>query len=430
MRRTGLVVALLVAAATPAIADPLDGRWLVTFDTLGAPSFFTMKLAQARGQLTGDFAGDKLTGTVTNDAVEISAKDESGGFENLKGTVHGGTITGSIEIQFSNQTKPTTHPFTATFVPPRKAKPVRHAFVPTTFYRQFSAANKPVLTIGAGDTIATTTVDAGGNDAKGDPRVLGGNPQTGPFYVEGAVPGDTLVVHVVHLRLNRDYAISDDGLVPRALGPELATKMKDTGKDVRWHLDRAKGLATSEKGEHLASYKVPVHPMLGCIGVAPNPTQAAPPTQDSGSWGGNMDFNGVGEGATVYLPVRNPGALLYFGDGHAAQGDGELNGNALETSLDVEVTVDVIPGKSVPNPRVETATQWIAMGLDGSIDDAFRAATANMAAWLDERYTLTPSEVAQILGTSAQYRVSEVADRNAGVVLAIDKDRLRGLPAH
>jgi acetamidase/formamidase len=142
-----------------------------------------------------------------------------------------------------------------------------------------------------------------------------------------------------------------------------------------------------------------------------------------------MDFNAAGEGATVYLPVSNPGALLYFGDGHAAQGDGELNGDALETSLDVEVTVDVIPGKSVPSPRIESTVQWIAMGLAGSIDDAFRAATANMAAWLEERYTLTPSEIAQVLGTSSQYHVSEVADRNAGVVLAIDKDRLRGLVA-
>ena len=426
-----LAFALVLAVSSPAFADPpkLDGRWLVTWDTFGAPSFMTMMLAQNRAQLTGDFAGDKLTGTITNDTVEISAKDDNGGFETLKGTLHDGTIAGSIDIQFDGETKPTNHAFTATLAPARKPKPVRHAFTPATFYRQFSAATKPVLTIGAGDTIVTTTVDAGGADAKGVTRVLGGNPQTGPFFVEGALPGDTLVVHIVHLRLNRDYAISDDGLVPRAVDPALATKMKDVGKQVRWHLDRAKGVATSEHHEHLGAYKVPVRPMLGCIGVAPNPAQAAPATGDSGPWGGNMDFNAVGEGATVYLPVRNPGALLYIGDGHAAQGDGELNGDALETSLDVEVSVDVIPGKTVPSPRVETAAQWIAMVLAGSIDDAFRAATANLAAWLEERYTLTPSEIAQVLGTSSQYHVSEVADRNAGVVLSIDKDRLRGLVA-
>jgi acetamidase/formamidase len=140
-----------------------------------------------------------------------------------------------------------------------------------------------------------------------------------------------------------------------------------------------------------------------------------------------MDFNEVVEGATVYLPVSTPGAMLYVGDGHAAQGDGELNGNALETSMEVEFTVDVIPGKRVPGPRVESATHIMAVGLDGSIDDAFRDATANMAAWLEEKYGLTPPEVAEVLGTSAEYKVSEVADRNAGVVLKINKERLQAL---
>src|SRR5205085_3115860 len=119
--------------------------------------------------------------------------------------------------------------------------------------------------------------------------------------------------------------------------------------------------------EHLARYSVPVRPMLGCVAVAPGIAQAAPGTGDSGRFGGNMDFNEIIEGATVYLPVRVPGALLYFGDGHAAQGDGELKGNALETSMDVEVTVDVIPEKRVPQPRVENASTIIALGIGGSM---------------------------------------------------------------
>jgi len=167
--------------------------------------------------------------------------------------------------------------------------------------------------------------------------------------------------------------------------------------------------------------------MLGCVAVAPNVAQAAPGSGDSGRYGGNMDFNEIVEGATVYLPVSVPGALLYVGDGHALQGDGELNGNALETSMDVEFTVDVIPGKRVPGPRVESATHLMAMGLAGSLDDAFRGATSNMAQWLTEEYKLTPSEVAQVLGTSAEYKVSEVADRNAGMVLKINKERLKPL---
>jgi acetamidase/formamidase len=328
-------------------------------------------------------------------------------------------------------THPESHPFTATLVPARPTgPPKRHDFVPTVFYRRFSPENKPVLTVSPGDTIHTTTVDAGGNDETGVARVLGGNPETGPFYIETAAPGDVLVVHITKLRLNRDWAMSDDGIVDRATDSDLAEKNKDLWKDVRWHLDLAKGIASPEKPEeHLNNYSVPLRPMLGCVATAVDPAQAPPGTGDSGRFGGNMDFNEIVEGATVYLPVSNPGALLYLGDGHAVQGDGELNGNALETSMDVEFTVDVIPGKGIRGPRVESATHIMAMGLGGSLEDALRRATGSMAAWLSEDYKLTPSEVAQVLGSSAEYRISEVADRNAGVVLKINKERLNGLTA-
>ncbi|HSS77804.1 MAG TPA: acetamidase/formamidase family protein, partial [Thermoanaerobaculia bacterium] len=299
---------------------------------------------------------------------------------------------------------------------------------PTVFHRQFSALNKPVLTIAPGDTIHTTTVDAGGVDFQNIKRSAGGNPQTGPFYITGAMPGDTLVVHIKKLTLNRDWAESDDGLVERALDSELAVKTKDLGNTIRWHLDRTAGTATPVKpSKHLEYYTIPLKPMLGCIAAAPNIGQAAPNTGDSGGYGGNMDFNEITEGATVYLRVSNPGALLYFGDAHAAQGDGELNGNALETSMDVELTVDVIPNKRIGGPRIETATHIISMGLGGSLDEAFKGATSGMATWLEEDYKLTPSEVAQVLGTAAQYHVSEAADRNAGMVLKISKARLATL---
>jgi acetamidase/formamidase len=230
------------------------------------------------------------------------------------------------------------------------------------------------------------------------------------------------------LRLNRDYAVSDDGIVDRGLESDLAVKMKDTGKGVRWHLDLANGVATPENpSEHLKHYTVPLKPMLGCVATAPGPGGAPPPTGDSGNWGGNMDFNEIVEGSTIYLPVANPGALLYVGDGHAAQGDGELNGDALETSMDVEFTVDVIPGKRLRARRVETPSHVIAMGYAGSLDDALRWATGNMAQWLADEYKLTPSEIGQVLGTASEYKVAEVADRNVGVVLKIGKDRLKAL---
>ena len=410
----------------------LAGRWIVSADFHGSPMYFMLKLEQNGEKLSGDFDGDKLEGTVTGNTVQFLAKDEQGGSENAKATVQNGNMAGTIVlVSGGNPTHPETQKFTATKVAKRRPGAAqRHEFVPTIFYRRFSAENKPVLTIAPGDTIHTTTVDAGGTDEKGVTRVLGGNPETGPFYIETAAPGDTLAVNITRLRLNRDYAISDDGIVSRGLDTDWAVKMKDGFKDVRWHLDLANGVASPEKpAEHLTHYSVPVRPMLGCVAVAPGIAQAAPGTGDSGRFGGNMDFNEIVEGATVYLPVRVPGALLYFGDAHAVQGDGELNGNALETSMDVEVTVDVIPEKRVPGPRVESQTHLMAMGLAGSLDDAFREATANMASWLTDEYKLTPSEVAQVLGTAAEYKVSEVADRNAGMVLKINKERLKALAA-
>jgi acetamidase/formamidase len=423
-------VAKEIARAAQGANPSVAGRWIVTADFYGSALLFTLELKQDGETLTGNFDGDKLEGTLKGSSIHFIAKDEHGGTEEAKATLNDGGLTGSmIFVSGDDPSRPETHTFTATRVPLRPAGPAqRHDFTPTVFYRQFSAANKPVLTVNPGDTIHTTTVDASGTDEKGVTRVLGGNPETGPFYIESAAPGDTLAVHITRLKLNRDWAISDDYLVDRATDRDLAVKMKDGGKDIRWHLDIEKGLASPEKpGEHMTRYAVPVKPMLGCVGVAPNPASAAPGTGDSGRFGGNMDFNEIVEGATVYLTVNVPGALLYVGDGHALQGDGELNGNALETSMDVEFTVDVIPGKHIPGPRVESASYIIAMGLSGSLDDALRQATANMASWLEDKYKLTPSELAQVLGTASEYKVSEVADRNVGLVLKINKERLQGL---
>jgi amidase len=431
MRRLPYLLFLIPALLFGQQPGSLTGKWVISADFFGTNLLFTLELEQQGSKLTGKLGGDKLEGAINGNALHFLAKDDEGGSEDVNATVQGDAMTGTaIFVDGGNPSKPVTHLFTAKLVPARRTGPPQHhEFRPTAFYRQFSPLNKPVLSVWPGDSIHTTTVDAGGTDEKGVTRVLGGNPETGPFYIETASPGDTLVVHFTRIRLNRDYAISDDGIVGRAVDSDLAVKTKDLFKDVRWHLDRERGLATSEKpGDHLRQFTVPVRPMLGCVATAPGIAQAPPPTGDSGRWGGNMDFNEIIEGSTVYLPVNVPGALLYVGDGHAAQGDGELNGNALETSMDVEFTVEVLSGKRLPGPRVESATHIIAMGLAGSLDDAFRSATSNMAAWLTEKYALTPSEVAQVLGTSAEYRVSEVADRNAGMVLMLRKDRLQTLP--
>jgi acetamidase/formamidase len=173
----------------------------------------------------------------------------------------------------------------------------------------FSASIEPVLRIWPGDTVHTTTVDAGGTDEKSVTRVLGGNPQTGPFYVETAMPGDVLAVTLSRVRLNRDWAISDDALVGRALDSALAVKMKDVGKGVRWKLDRERGVASPEvTSGKLSSFTIPLRPMLGCVAVAPGFAQPRWRRRWRLPWF-QRDRRGTGVSSR-----RQPGRFV--GDGH------------------------------------------------------------------------------------------------------------------
>lgn len=407
-------------------AGSLTGKWQVTAVFYGTPTYGGLQLTQAGDKVTGNFHGQKLEGTFADGKLHFVAKYDDGSSDDVTATVANGEMKG--EVVTSDNGQHDRIPFTAELIKPIVRGNETHEFVPTVFYRSWSPFNKPVLTVKPGDTIHTTTVDAGGADEKGQRRVMGGNPETGPFYIEGAMPGDTLVVHIVRLKLNRDYAMSDDDIVNRATDTELAVRFKDAGKGVRWNLDRVNGTASvAQPGDHMKNFSIPVKPMLGCVATAVGPPQAPPPTGDEGRYGGNMDFNEIGDGATVYLPVSNPGALLYFGDGHALQGDGELNGNALETSMDVTVQVDVLQGKHLNGPRVETPDTLIAMGLGGTLEEALQGATSNMADWLQDDYKLTAPEQAEFLGVASEFHISEVADRNAGIVLKIKKRDLAKL---
>jgi len=285
-----------------------------------------------------------------------------------------------------------------------------------------------VLHIFPGDTVRTWTVDAGGVDSKGVRRSLGGNPETGPFYIEGAFPGDTLVVKLNRLRLNRDSAVSGDRIEPSALSPGYIQSTKYDDKfDSNWVLDREKGIARlKQPSERLKNYTVKLQPMLGCIAVAP-PGHQAFRTGFLGSYGGNMDYNQIREGTTVYLPVSAPGALLFVGDGHAAQGDGELTGDALETSMQVEFTVNLIKGKSTRNPRAENDDYLMSLGIANSLPEAVQAATTDLANWLQRDYKLEPNEAAIVLGTAIQYNIAEVVDPLVHVVAKISKETLAKL---
>jgi acetamidase/formamidase len=166
--------------------------------------------------------------------------------------------------------------------------------------------------------------------------------------------------------------------------------------------------------------------MLGCIAVAP-PAHQSFRTGFLGSYGGNMDYNQMQEGTTVYLPVFAPGALLFVGDGHAAQGDGELTGDALETSMQVEFTVELLKDQSTGRPRAENAEYLMALGIANSLPEALQGATTELTNWLQRDYRLEPNEAAIVLGTAMQYNIAEVVDPLVHVAARIRKDALAGL---
>jgi len=194
--------------------------------------------------------------------------------------------------------------------------------------------------------------------------------------------------------------------------------------DSTWTLDRQAGFARLTKPtDKLKDYRVPLKPMLGCVGVAPPQAQSFR-SGYLGSYGGNMDYNQLVEGTTVYLPVYHPGALLFVGDGHAAQGDGELTGDALETSMEWTFTVDVIRNRSVSNPRLENADYLMASGISNSLPEALQSATTNLSTWLQEEYKLNPGEIAVVFGTGIRYEIAELVDPQIHVVAKIAKSLL------
>lgn len=410
--------------------DP-SGEWVLTTVVFGQTLGERLKLKLEKDQVAGSLHRDEdvaLKGTLKGQELRFIFKESGGGQSEYTGRVTGDTMAGEYTTIDSHGEK-MTGTWSARRIPMRpSAEPRRLEFVPQTFHRAFSSAIEPVLHLWPGDTVHTTSVDAGGTDEQGVTRVLGGNPLTGPFYVETAMPGDVLAISIRKLKLNRDWAMSDKAFEDRAMTTDYSAKNKQDWSDTRWHLDLEKGVATLEKAsDAMKNFAVPVRPMLGCVGVAPGFGSAPVIAGDSGHFGGNLDFNQIAEGATLYLSVLQPGALLYLGDGHALQGDGELNGNALETSMDIEFSVEVLHGKEIGTPRVENGEYLMAMGLSGSLDSAFSRATSELATWLQNDYKLSGSDVAAILGTSIQYNISEVADRNVGVIAKIPKKVLASL---
>ena len=302
-------------------------------------------------------------------------------------------------------------------------------FLPSKFYNAYNATTPPVLHIFPGDTVSTESLDALGFDKDSAKRGERGNPLTGPFYIEGAAPGDVIAIDIVSLSLNRNFATTLNAFIPKILPKPQGKQMWRNAKLVKWNLDTINNMATPAKNyENLSRLKIPLHPFLGSIGVAPAEKKSIS-SGGFGTWGGNLDFRAITKSATLYLPVSHAGALLYIGDGHAAQGDGELNGDALETSLNFAFTVRVIKneGNRLTYPRVEDMNYIMAFGQAKNLDQALKEATLNLISWLQGDYNLSIEEASQLVGPAVEYRIPKIASNIVEVVAMIKKSIIKEL---
>jgi amidase len=305
---------------------------------------------------------------------------------------------------------------------------VIHDFEPTAFHVTIGS-HEPVLRVASGDTIRTWCVDSGGSDRTGEQITDGGNPQTGPFYVEGAEPGDTLSVRLDKIRPNRERALTGSLIAPNVIDPGFVPELgRREWEPVWWTLDLDAGTAKLEDApDGLASLgELRLEPMVGCFGVAP-PRGQAISTATSAAHGGNMDYRGFREGVTVLFPVFAEGALFHIGDGHALQGDGEIVGTGIEVSMDVEVTLELVKGKQIRWPRADDGTFIMAAGNARPLDQALQHATTELLIVLHEDYGLDPAAASTLLGQCIRYDIGNVFDPAYTIVAKVEKALLEAL---
>jgi acetamidase/formamidase len=289
------------------------------------------------------------------------------------------------------------------------------------------ATAAPVRTLKPGDTLETRTFDAFGNVIRkpGDTlaMVKGDNPLTGPFAVEGAEPGDTLVVRILDLAVDGDRGVG--ALAPGfgALNTTSYTPMLNAALPEKiwfYDIDHRANEAVFHALDSNAAVRIPLQPFLGCIGVAPAGGEARSSVVPA-EFGGNMDASEARPGYTIYLPVNAPGALLYIGDGHAAQGDGEVAGTAIEVPLRVRLQVDLVKGRKIAWPRFENDTTLLAAGAYRPLDDALRIAFTELVGWIHRDYGLSEMDAYELLSKVGRIHVAEMVDPNYVVIAGIDK---------
>ncbi len=314
-----------------------------------------------------------------------------------------------------------------------------HRFKPTRYYNTLGW-HEPALQVNDGDTVITTTIDAFGNDENDKFAWQRGNPMSGPFHVAGANPGDTLAVHIDKIKPNRRTGYTYNVVAANVLDPDYVRQMPK-GQLVEWDVDVAKKKVTlrdpghdsrvishksgkrnapNTKSENPQTLSIPLTPMLGCFGVAPERQQAIS-TATSGTHGGNMDYNGWMAGVTAYFPVFAEGALFHLGDVHAVQGDGEIVGTGIEISAEVQFTVRVIKGKTIGWPRGENRDFIWAVGNARPLDQCVQHATTEMLRWLQSDYGLSARYASTLLGQCVKYDLGNIFDPAFTMVCRVAK---------
>ena len=295
-------------------------------------------------------------------------------------------------------------------------------FTPTVAHPTF-AVRDPVMTLRPGTVLISET--NWGEYFSPEGGAFPG--EVGPFFIEGATTNDILVVRVHEVRPNYEYAASNIG--PTFGGLSADNRVRMLNDPVPRHrylweldLDEMKG-TTALPGSEMDEITIDLKPMLGRVAVAPRGEEAFGGLWP-GDFGGNMDAQEIRPGATVYLPIFHDGAYFYFGDGHARQGYGEVNGSGLETSMDVVLEIDLIKGKTIDWPRIENEDYIMVAGSGRPLIDAFRLAHIELLEWMEDDYGFGRWDAYQLLGQLAESTVANIVDPVYTVVAKFPKEYL------
>ena len=286
----------------------------------------------------------------------------------------------------------------------------------------------PVLHLKAGNILDANSLDCFGNAIQkpGDSLSLvkGDNPLSGPFFIDGAEPGDTLVVHILDLQVDGKQGVGTFSPGFGAANATHYTPMLETHPlpDRTWFypIDKEKNSVTFQALDSNFKVSFPMHPFLGCIGVAPANGEARSSLVPA-EFGGNMDAPEVSAGNTLYLPVNVPGALFYFGDGHAAMGDGEVAGSAVEVPMRARFQFDLVKGKRTAWPRFENEKEIMAAGIYRPVDDCVRIAVTELVNWIVADYHLSQLDAYELFSKVGKLHLTEMVDPNYVVIASIEK---------